>query len=108
MMGREMNTKVQTKVATYIATFVAFFLGYFLLRDSTWQGSTELHTLMEVAATLLALMVGISALVHFYSKKSNTFLFIGTGFLGTALLDGYHAIVTSSGLISCGPPRPRT
>ncbi|MCZ6625256.1 MAG: GAF domain-containing protein [Deltaproteobacteria bacterium] len=101
-----MNTKVQTKVATYIATFVAFFLGYFLLRDSTWQGSTELHTLMEVAATLLALMVGISALVHFYSKKSNTFLFIGTGFLGTALLDGYHAIVTSQWFDQLWPSPP--
>jgi two-component system, sensor histidine kinase and response regulator len=33
--------------------------------------------------------------VRFYSKKENTFLFIATGFLGTALLDGYHAIVSS-------------
>ncbi|MCH8331052.1 MAG: hypothetical protein IH946_06690, partial [Bacteroidetes bacterium] len=51
---------------------------------------------MEGIATLLALVVGTMALVRFYSKKNNTFLFIGTGFLGTALLDGYHAIVTSA------------
>ena len=46
-------------------------------------------------ATLLALIVGVIALVRFYAKKNNTFLFVGTGFLGTAFLDGYHAVVTS-------------
>ncbi len=52
------------------------------------------HTLMEVIATLLAVVVGAMALVGL-SKKDDTFLFIGTGFLGTAFLDGYHTVVTS-------------
>ena len=39
---------------------------------------------MEALATLLAFVVGAISLVRFYSKKNNTFLFIGTGFLGTA------------------------
>jgi len=56
----------------------------------------QLHTLMETIATVLALNVGILALVRFYSKKDNTFLFVGTGFFSTGLLDGYHAVVTSS------------
>jgi PAS domain S-box-containing protein len=51
---------------------------------------------MEVIATVLALLVGVMALVRFYSKKDNTILFIGAGFLGTAFLDGYHALVTST------------
>ena len=51
---------------------------------------------MEVAATLLALNAGVLALVRFYSQNDNTFLFIGSGFLGTGFLDGYHAVVTSS------------
>lgn len=33
--------------------------------------------------------------MRYYSRKSITILYIGTGFLGTALLDGYHTIVTS-------------
>ncbi|MCH7956816.1 MAG: PAS domain S-box protein [Proteobacteria bacterium] len=70
-------------------------MSYVVLRTSTWQGGAQLHTIMEVVATLLALMVTAMALVRFYSKKNNTFLFIGTGFLGTAFLDGYHAVVTS-------------
>ena len=51
---------------------------------------------MEGLAFLLALLVGAMALVRFYAKKNNTFLFIGTGFFSTALLDGYHAVVTSA------------
>jgi signal transduction histidine kinase len=89
--------KVQKKrIASYIALFIILFLGYLWLREVTWEGSKQLHTVMEVIATLLAFMVGSMALVRFYSKKNNTFLFIGAGFLGTGFLDGYHAIVTST------------
>jgi PAS domain S-box-containing protein len=92
--------------AIYCATFITLFVAYSFLRRSTWQGGAQLHTIMELAATILALIVGVLALVRFYSKKENTFLFIGTGFLGTALLDGYHTIVTSSAFIQYFPSRP--
>jgi len=59
--------------------------------------------LMETVATLLALVIGILALVSYYSKKNNTTLFIGSGFLGTAFLDGYHAIVASDFFIPFMP-----
>lgn len=81
--------------AVYWGLAAVLVMSYVLLRKSTWQGGAQLHTIMEVIATLLALMVGAMAVVRFYSKKNNTFLFIGTGFLGTAFLDGYHAVVTS-------------
>ena len=74
---------------------IALVLSYALARGVEWRGAGDIHTNMEIAATLLAFMVGIMALVRFYSKKDNTFLFVGTGFLGTAFLDGYHAVVTS-------------
>jgi len=89
-------TQVQKRIATYIALFVALFVGYLWLREVTWQGSKQLHTLMEIVASVLAFLVGAMALVRFHSKKDNTFLFIGTGFLGTGLLDAYHTIVTST------------
>lgn len=95
-MNNSNQLDVRRKAIAYGGLFAALFLGYLLMRGSTWEGSTQLHTLMELAATLLALLVGILALVRFYTKKSNTYLFIGAGFLGTSFLDGYHAIVTSS------------
>ena len=102
------NTKSQTKsrLWSYAALFIGLTLVYIFLRGVSWQGSTQLHTLMETVATLLALMVGIMALGRFYARKNNTFLFIGTGFVGTALLDGYHAVVTSSLFASSFPSAP--
>ena len=94
------------RVLTYIVLFVGLCLAYFFLRGSSWQGSTQLHTLMETVAFLLALMVGVMALSRFYARKNNTFLFIGAAFVGTALLDGYHAAVTSSYFASHFPSAP--
>ena len=67
-----------------------------LFRQSGWVGSTQLHTLMEGIATLLALIIASMALVRYYTKKDRLFLFIGAGFFGTAFLDGYHTLVTST------------
>jgi len=80
----------------YTLSASALFAIAILFQESGYRGSTQLHTIMEVIATLLALIVGIVALVRYYSKKDNMYLFIGMGFLGTALLDGYHCIVTST------------
>lgn len=82
-------------------------LGVFPTQDLPhWQGSTQLHTLMEVTGCVLALIVGVVGLIHFYSRKNNTFLFIGVGFLGTGVLDAYHAVVTSSFFDTLFPSPP--
>ncbi len=65
--------KTKERILTYIAVSLALLLSYFFLRKSTWQGGTQLHTLMEIIATFLAFMVGILALLRFYSRKNNTF-----------------------------------
>jgi PAS domain S-box-containing protein len=69
--------------------------GAILLRQSPWRTGATLHTTMEVIATTLAFIISALSLVRYYSRKQSTFLFIGTGFLGTALLELNHAIVTS-------------
>ena len=94
-MRKATAVKAPWRVATYWVVGLGLTLAYVLMRGSTWRGSTDLHTHMEAAATLLALIVGVMAVVRFYARKNNRFLFVGTGFLGTAFLDGYHAVVTS-------------
>ncbi len=84
------------RVVIYMCAGAGLMLAYAALRGSGWHGSASLHTLMEAVATLVALIVGAMAFVRFYSEKNNTVLFIGAGFLGTAFLDGYHAVVTSA------------
>ncbi len=79
----------------YLVLVGVLVAGAFLLKGSPWTGAPTLHAMVEMAATTLAAVVGALALVRFYSRKSSTFLFIGVGFLGTALLDGYHLLATS-------------
>lgn len=73
-----------------------------------WQGSTQLHTIMETASTLLAFVIGAVALTRYYSRQGRLFLFLGAGFVGTGLLDGYHALVTSEWFSTVWPSPPRS
>ena len=90
------DTNARRRMATYWTVGLGLALGYAATRGSNWTGSAQLHTVMEAVSTLLALIIGTMALVRFYARKNNTFLLIGSGFLGTAFLDGYHTIVTSA------------
>jgi diguanylate cyclase (GGDEF)-like protein len=79
----------------YVLLTLVLLLGSFPAHRSAWRGTADLHTLLETIATLLGLVTGAMALVRYYTKKSGMFLLLGTGFLGGALLNGYHAMVTS-------------
>ena len=70
-MKNNTNKIEPRRIACYWFTGIVLSISYIFLRDLNWRGSEQLHTLMEVAATLLALMVGAMALVRFYSKKNN-------------------------------------
>jgi PAS domain S-box-containing protein len=61
---------------------------------------------MEATATLLAAIVGLLALVRYYSAKNPTLLLVGSGFIGAALLDAYHAGITASGILWRMPTGP--
>ncbi len=89
-------SRIWSRPGTYVLTAAGLICSYPLLKGIPWQGDDHLHTMMEVVATCLALLVGSMALVRYYSRKNGTILLIGVGFLGTALFDGYHAVVTSS------------
>ncbi len=84
----------------YWTVGIGLCLLYFIVQDSSWRSDAYIHTLMETAATLLALVVGVVALVRYYSNPGNHFLFIGMAFLGTGFLDAYHTAITSSWLKS--------
>lgn len=90
---------------SYMGVGAFLFVATVLLDQTGWKGNTQLHTLMELTACLMALVVGVLAMVRFYSRKNNTYLFVGVGFFGTFLLDGYHAVVTS-GLMEYVMPSP--
>ncbi|OHC72638.1 MAG: hypothetical protein A3B62_02450 [Rhodospirillales bacterium RIFCSPLOWO2_01_FULL_65_14] len=90
------RAKAAHRTTAYWLTTVGL-VAFFVLAGlgGGWAGDADFHTDMEVISTALALIVGMMALTRFYSRKDNTFLFVGVGFLGAAFLDGYHAFVTS-------------
>ncbi len=96
-------SEVSIKKSLFWLLGIGLSLSYLLVRDSSWEGSVQLHTLMEVIATTLALFVGVMALIRYYSKPDIVFLLIGAGFLGTSFLDAYHTVVTSSWFIGYFP-----
>src|SRR5882762_1261466 len=74
-----------------------------LVHRSTWLGGAQLHTLIEAIRTLLAITTGAMALVRYYTKKSSTYLLLGSGFLGAAILNSYHTAFTSTFLAGHTP-----
>lgn len=80
------------RLITYLVSFIITPLIYALATFLNWQGSAWFHAFLESIATLLAFFVALTALARFYSEKRYSFLFIGYGFLGTALLDGLHTV----------------
>lgn len=66
-------------------------------------GSAQAHTLMELAATVLALVTGAIALVRFYSRPEVGFLVLGAGLVGAGLLDASHCLLSASGVESSAP-----
>jgi PAS domain S-box-containing protein len=83
----------------YLTILVVLMAGAVLLRRPSvflnWASVPSVHTLMESIATVLAFIIGGLSLVRFYSRKQITFLFIGCGFLGAALLNLNHALATA-------------
>jgi signal transduction histidine kinase/CheY-like chemotaxis protein len=90
------RNRIAERFFTYIFLASILLLLAPRIHHCTWFGSTELHTLLEAISTLLMITVGAIALVRYYTKKSSTYLLLGSGFLGTAVLNSYHAVVTSS------------
>ena len=88
--GNERSATIYWMLLTVLFAFAI------LLRLFPFDDNEARHVIWEFISTTLALVVGSLSLVRFYSKKQETFLFIGTGFLGTGFLNAYHAVMTSA------------
>lgn len=59
---------------------------------TVWQWPPPFQAFVETVAASLALLAGIISLVRHRTHDDRTFLFIGVGFVGAALLDGLEAM----------------
>jgi PAS domain S-box-containing protein len=95
-----MNTRWSSNERAHLQTYGAVtvgLIGLFVFLELVPSTSSDevVHTVVEAIATTVALIVGVVGLVRYYSDRKNQNLWIGVGFLGTSVLDGYHAIVTA-------------
>lgn len=80
----------------YALVCSVMILGWWPAAHLILRGTPELHTLLEVTDSVLVATAGAMALVRYYAKKDGIYLLLGSGFVGAALLDAFHAVVTSS------------
>ena len=102
-MGKVLANPAQRRSLAYAALSLGLLAVRVPLGRVTWVGNAELHTFLEAIATVLGLMISAMALVRYYSQKTAFYLILGCGFLGAAVLDGFHAVVTSSFCAACTP-----
>lgn len=77
-----------------IAVLVTLSLAF---QDVHWRGNQQLHSLLELTSTLTALFVAVMAWSMYRADtKQTNLLILFLGFLGTAILDGYHCLATTS------------
>ncbi|MBX3051655.1 MAG: PAS domain-containing protein [Caldilineaceae bacterium] len=70
-----------------------------ILMRITWQANSELHTIFELTAIVLAIVIAhLTFIYHRHSRRDAQFFFVAFGFLAAALLDIVHVIVTSTTL----------
>ncbi len=84
-------------------TALVIAISAWLGASATWRSGPVLHTVIEMLATFAAAFAGTVAIVRYFSKRSTQFLFIGTGFLAAAVLDGLH-ITFSDAIIPLSYP----
>ena len=99
-MSAQVPSRAWTRPLAYVVLSIVLLSVAPLV--SRWQLQTTaiLHTLLESICSELALVTGCMALVRYYTKKDAPFLILGSGFLGAALHDAYHAVMASSMLTS--------
>ena len=92
------------RVASYLLLAAVMILLAIPSYGFHWQGTQQLHSLLELTATLSAFFVGIMAWSMYRADTRQTSLLVlSLGFFGTAVLDGYHCVATTTAFADLFP-----
>ena len=90
-MTPNLLTVTRNRITLYCLLLTILVWLYYLLPETAIPPhDLSAHIMMEFAAAILAVVGGVLAMVRFYTKNNNTYLFIGIGLLGAGLLDIYY------------------
>ena len=57
------KTSVKARIFAYLGVALVLTFGLLAFHGSGWKGSVQLHTIMEIVATLLAAMIGVVSVI---------------------------------------------
>jgi len=98
--------RVGARTAAYCALAAGLLLLFLAVRPASWTVAPAVTGMLQLAASLVALAVGLLALVRYYTRKNDTLLLVGAGMIGTATLDAYHLLVASRLATALSPADP--
>lgn len=86
-------TRQQVKNKEAIILFAMFLFLIFAYVSGNFSWMKGFQILVDLFASILALFIGVLAILRYYTKKSSiNFLLLGLGFLSVSLLDGFHIL----------------
>jgi signal transduction histidine kinase/CheY-like chemotaxis protein len=88
------SNKFRNILAVLVIAISIFLAYYFLQQPNIPLKNVDLHNYYVVFSVIIALVVGISAYFEFKKRNEPKIYFISLGFLGTAVIYAFHAIVT--------------
>ncbi len=86
--------RTRPRIVSYWLLLIVLSATAVLIRELPYRGDPFLHSLLEAVASVFALLVGGLALMRYYARPERVFLYLGTGYVGTAILTALHALVT--------------
>ena len=80
--------------ATIALSVLLLLFSFFVFRSVSWPNNASFQAMLGTASFCLSAFVGVLAFIKFFTRKKNKYLFIGSGFLAVAVLEGYSLLVS--------------
>ncbi|OGM02183.1 hypothetical protein A2115_01580 [Candidatus Woesebacteria bacterium GWA1_41_8] len=95
MIGFNQQTIARRKLTMTIVVLI-LLASFFVLRAVPWPKDAVFQAMLGMASFSLVSFVAVMTFIKFFTRKKNKYLFIGSAFLGTAILEGYSLLTSSS------------
>ena len=93
MIGFNPKVIAQRRI-TMTFTVLLLLASFFIFRLLSWPKDPGFQTMLGTASFCFSFFVGVLAFIKFFTRKKNKYLFIGSGFLAVAALEGYSLLVS--------------
>lgn len=101
------SMSARSKDILFILLCFSPLLFYPLVAGSGWRSSSDVHAILELASSLMAMTAGVMVLLHFFTTGRMFFLFVSVGFVQIGGEELIHAMFGFDRLWVDAPPQLR-